>query len=117
MAVDRMRDNQAEFICGVIEGFYNRPWSRNQRLDLFIKLGKWGLNSYLYAPKDDSKHRARWRELYTEEECHQLKELVDAADKQGVTFYYGISPGQDMRYCEPKEQDLLLAKTCGIANP
>ena len=76
--------------------------------------------------QDDSKHRARWRELYTEEECHQLKELVDAADKQvilitakpsfkflsqGVTFYYGISPGQDMRYCEPKEQDLLVAKT------
>ena len=30
---------------------------------------------------------------------------------QGVTFYYGISPGQDMRYCEQKEQDLLEAKT------
>jgi len=100
-----------EFITGVIEGFYNRPWTREQRLDLFIKLGKWGLNSYLYAPKDDSKHRARWRELYTTEECDQLKELVDAAEKQGVTFYYGISPGQDMRYCEPKEQDLLVAKT------
>ena len=55
-----------EFITGVIEGFYNRPWTRSflsippscytrinreQRLDLFIKLGKWGLNSYLYAPK------------------------------------------------------------------
>ena len=34
--------------------------------------------------QDDSKHRARWRELYTEEECHQLKELVDAADKQVI---------------------------------
>ena len=27
------------------------PMNREQRLDLFIKLGKWGLNSYLYAPK------------------------------------------------------------------
>ena len=75
------------------------PVNREQRLDLFIKLGKWGLNSYLYAPKviwnllfmfdrigqDDSKHRARWRELYTEEECDQLKELVEAAEKQ-VSF-------------------------------
>ena len=34
--------------------------------------------------QDDSKHRARWRELYTEEECDQLKELVDAADKQVI---------------------------------
>ena len=32
--------------------------------------------------QDDSKHRARWRELYTQEECEQLKELVDAAEKQ-----------------------------------
>ena len=29
---------------------------REQRLDLFIKLGKWGLNSYLYAPKVTSNN-------------------------------------------------------------
>ena len=35
--------------------------------------------------QDDSKHRARWRELYTTEECDQLKELVDAAEKQVIS--------------------------------
>lgn len=30
---------------------------------------KWGLNTYLYAPKDDYKHRMYWRDLYTEEEA------------------------------------------------
>lgn len=30
---------------------------------------KWGLNTYLYAPKDDYKHRMFWRELYSVEEA------------------------------------------------
>ena len=28
-----------------------------------------GLNTYLYGPKDDYKHRLFWREKYTEEEA------------------------------------------------
>ena len=56
---------EAPFFTGVIEGFYNRPWTKSQRLDLFRKLNKYKMNSYLYAPKDDCKHRAFWRELYT----------------------------------------------------
>lgn len=28
-----------------------------------------GLNTYLYAPKDDCKHRAMWRDLYSVEEA------------------------------------------------
>lgn len=30
------------------------------------------MNSYVYAPKDDYKHRAFWRELYTVEEADHL---------------------------------------------
>ena len=30
---------------------------------------------------------------------------------QGVLFYYGISPGQDMRYSQAGEVHLLLQKT------
>ena len=26
------------------------------------------MNTYIYAPKDDIKHRALWRQLYTKEE-------------------------------------------------
>ena len=34
---------------------------------------KWGLNTYLYAPKDDYKHRMFWRELYSVEEAGWFK--------------------------------------------
>ena len=91
------------FYTGVIEGFYNRPWTLDQRLDLFHKLSKYGLNSYLYAPKDDSKHRAQWRVKYTETECQELQQLINACKQSGVIFFYGISPGLDIRYSDPAE--------------
>ena len=36
-----------EFLCGVVEGFYSRPWSEDQRLDLYEKMEKYGLNTYV----------------------------------------------------------------------
>ena len=32
------------------------------------RLKNLGMNTYLYAPKDDLKHRALWRDLYSPEE-------------------------------------------------
>ncbi|XP_055650648.1 protein O-GlcNAcase-like isoform X1 [Falco peregrinus] len=49
-------------------GFYGRPWSTEQRKLLFQWLKRWGLNCYMYAPKDELKHRLLWREPYTEHE-------------------------------------------------
>ncbi|XP_074760245.1 protein O-GlcNAcase-like isoform X7 [Athene noctua] len=56
------------FLCGVVEGFYGRPWSMEQRKLLFQWLKHRGLNCYMYAPKDELKHRLLWREPYTEHE-------------------------------------------------
>ena len=47
----KMSGKNGRFYSGVIEGFYNRPRSMNQRLDLFKKMNKFSLSSYLYAPK------------------------------------------------------------------
>jgi len=56
------------------------------------------MDSYVYAPKDDYKHRAYWRELYTVEEAEHLTGLISAAKEHGITFYYAISPGLDITY-------------------
>ena len=103
-------EKAGNFLCGVVEGFYSRPWSENQRLDLFTKMSKFGLNSYLYAPKDDIKHRALWRTLYTDQELDCLRRLMKKCSDEGVTFYYGISPGLDMSYSNPAELERLKAK-------
>ena len=98
------------FICGVVEGFYNRPWNQGQRVDLYKKLNQFGLNAYLYAPKDDVKHRALWREPYEETELRHLKILIDGCSENDVTFYYGISPGLDIVYSNPEDMVRLKAK-------
>lgn len=61
------------------------------------------MNSYIYAPKDDSKHRANWRDLYTVEEAEHLTSLITAANENGITFYYALSPGLDVTYSNTKE--------------
>jgi len=53
----------------ILVGFYGRPWNTHQRIELFARMKKLGMNTYLYAPKDDVKHRAYWRDLYTVEEA------------------------------------------------
>lgn len=49
---------------------------------VFCREQKWGLNTYLYAPKDDYKHRMYWRDLYTEEEAGELHAALTTKDKQ-----------------------------------
>ena len=73
-------------------------------------MSEWGMNTYLYAPKDDDKHRASWRELYSLEEADQLSQLILQASSRGVIFIYAIAPGLDMTFSSPQELELLKRK-------
>ncbi|XP_069610167.1 protein O-GlcNAcase [Ranitomeya imitator] len=98
------------FLCGVVEGFYGRPWTMEQRKELFRRLQNWSLNTYLYAPKDDYKHRMFWREMYSVEEADQLMTLIAAAKEFGIEFVYAISPGLDITFSNQKEVSTLKRK-------
>ena len=98
----------SDFLAGVIEGFYGQPWSQAERFELFDWMAGWGLNTYLYAPKDDLKHRAIWRELYSASEAAPLGELIRACKQQTIRFIYALSPGLDIRYSD--DADLIRLK-------
>lgn len=34
-----------------------------------LRMNSMGMTTYMYAPKDDAKHRAFWRDLYSVEEA------------------------------------------------
>ncbi|XP_041065110.1 protein O-GlcNAcase isoform X2 [Carcharodon carcharias] len=102
--------DKKKFLCGVVEGFYGRPWSMEQRKELFRRMRKWGLNTYLYAPKDDYKHRMFWREMYSVEEAEQLMQLISAAKEHSIEFVYAISPGLDITFSNQKEVATLKRK-------
>lgn len=59
------------------------------------------MDTYVYAPKDDEKHRTAWREPYTETELEGIRALVTATRDLGIAFVYAIAPGCDMRIPEP----------------
>ena len=71
---------------------------------------RFGLNSYVYAPKDDVKHRSRWRDLYSGEESKELSRLIDAAKQHGIRFIYALSPGLDLIYSGEKDLHALQRK-------
>ncbi|XP_041912101.1 protein O-GlcNAcase [Alosa sapidissima] len=98
------------FLSGVVEGFYGRPWTMEQRRELFRREQKWGLNAYLYAPKDDLKHRMYWRDLYTPQEAGELQNLIASAEEHHVEFIYAISPGLDITFSNPREMSTLKRK-------
>uniref|UniRef100_A0A8C8FNI2 GH84 domain-containing protein n=1 Tax=Oncorhynchus tshawytscha TaxID=74940 RepID=A0A8C8FNI2_ONCTS len=103
-------DGRSEFLCGVVEGFYGRPWSMEQRKVLFQWMQRWELNTYLYGPKDDLKHRLLWREVYSPEEEGQLRTLIVESEKRGLRFVYSLSPGQDIVFSSACDLSLLKRK-------
>src|SRR5213593_695393 len=96
---------RATFLAGVIEGFYGPPWTQAERFELFDWMGAWGLNTYLYAPKDDLKHRALWREPYSAAEVETLAQLIQACQRDSIRFIYALSPGLDIRYSNESDLD------------
>src|SRR5258708_3884717 len=97
----------ADFLAGVIEGFYGQPWSQAERIELFDWIAGLGMKTYLYAPKDDLKHRAIWREAYSASEAKTLGEIIQACKKRNIRFIYALSPGLDVRYSSDMELDRL----------
>lgn len=95
---------------GTIEGFYGPPWSQADRLAHLRFAAAHKMNTYVYAPKDDPFHRARWREPYPAAELDRLRELVATARAAHVRFVFTISPGLSMVYSDPAELDRLFMK-------
>ena len=95
---------------GIVEGFFGPPWSMSHRASLFEFGSQRGMNTYLYAPKDDPYHRERWREPYPENEWNSLVDLIRLARRRQIDFVYGFHPGKGLCFSEPEPMLLLLTK-------
>ncbi|HKH23900.1 MAG TPA: beta-N-acetylglucosaminidase domain-containing protein [Acidimicrobiales bacterium] len=95
---------------GAIEGFYGSPWTHAERLDQLAFYGRFKLNTYIYAPKDDPYHRDRWRDPYPDDLVDELRSLVEAAAANHVRFTFAVSPGVSICYSEPADIEALTAK-------
>ncbi|MCM3659764.1 beta-N-acetylglucosaminidase domain-containing protein [Georgenia satyanarayanai] len=115
LATGTVRDWPELPLRGVIEGFYGKPWSHADRLEVIDFVSQVKGNSYVYAPKDDPYHLAQWREPYPAEELARITELVDAADATLVDFVFTVSPGNDICYSDADDVAALLDKLDAMA--
>jgi len=93
-------------VTGVIEGFYGPPWSWSDRRSVARHLGEHGMTHYVWAPKDDPRHRSRWAEPH---DVADLAGFEALADDGHATLGYGISP-VDLEVGDPAHLGALWAK-------
>jgi hyaluronoglucosaminidase len=77
---------------GIIEGYYGRPWSWEDRSATMAFLAQHGYRFYMFCPKADIYLRRKWRELHPPEDVARLTELSARCRENGVRFGVGLSP-------------------------
>ena len=103
-------DSDAFAHRGVIEGYYGPPYTHAERLWLIERMGAWGMNRYIYAPKDDPLHRAEWRAPYGAAALREFAELVERGAAVGVDVGFAVSPGLTIQYGSADDVRALQAK-------
>ncbi len=95
---------------GIVEGFFGPLWSMAHRRRLFAFGAARGMNTYLYAPKDDPYHRKLWRRPYPAAQWRELLRLIRAARKNQIDFVYGFHPGEGLYFGDDRAVRILLRK-------
>ena len=96
---------------GIVEGFFGPLWSMSHRNRLLEFGADKGVNTYLYAPKDDPYHRARWTEPYPSKQWQTLLQVIRHAQTRRIDFVYGFHPGKGLCFSDRRPIQILLAKS------
>lgn len=108
--IGKMKDYPDFPIRGIVEGYYGKPWSLDERKSMIKYMASHKFNLYFYAPKDDDYHREKWQELYPQENINMLVDVLNVTKHLNMHFCYGLGPGLSMEYSNPHHGDLLLKK-------
>jgi hypothetical protein len=97
---------------GIIEGFYGTPWTWDERHELAYWCAQRGMDTFVYAPKSDPKHRERWREPY---DTAELGAFETFAATGGLRLGFALSPGLSIDHTSADDLEALLAKCRQVA--
>ena len=79
---------------GVIEGFYGPPWPHEERLAMLDFLASQGLDTYVYAPKNDVHHRRHWQQPYPTVDMERFAALFARGEELGLSVVFGLAPAR-----------------------
>ena len=100
---------------GIVEGYYGHPWSHADRLWMIGRMADWGMNTFVYAPKEDPLHREQWRTPYPEDTLAQFAELIGHGDARGIRVGFAIAPGLSIEYASEDDRLALRRKLADFA--
>ena len=96
-------------VRGVIEGFYGRLWSWDERCRVVDVIGEAGFNVFAYAPKEERLQNAGWRTPYPPADMDQLRRLADACHAAGMELWAGLRP-VGISYADDADLQQVLRK-------
>lgn len=83
---------EARVSCGIIEGFFGRPWGFEERRAYATFLAEAGYDFYLYAPKKDPHLRRHWQTPWPIPVRQEMDRLRHHYADTKVRFGLGLSP-------------------------
>jgi hyaluronoglucosaminidase len=95
---------------GLIEGYYGRPWSWEERRETAAFLAGHGYGFFIYAPKADAFLRRRWREPHPVQAADALRAFAAHCAGLGVDFGVGLSPFEVYRDFNSEAKAALAGK-------
>lgn len=104
-----VNDYPAFLYRGVLEGGYD-VWQRENRSNLLDWMGRYKMNFFIYAPKEDPYFRRQWRKPFPPEIIDEYREYIAICNKHNIIFAFSLSPALNMEYSNPGEFKTLLAK-------
>jgi hyaluronoglucosaminidase len=95
---------------GVIEGYFGKPWSHEDRKRVLTRLQELGFSWLHYAPKADAFLRRRWREPHPAASLAELADLSTHCRGLGLRFGVGLSPYELYRDVSRPAKTAFVAK-------
>lgn len=94
---------------GIIEGFYGRQYTIDERDELINFIANKGYSYYIYAPKNDKSLRREWEKPFDSAKSELLVHISNLCSKLNLDFGVGISPLSITKE-KDKQLDLLIKK-------
>lgn len=95
---------------GVIEGFYGRPWSDEERLQVLPALADLKFNIYAYAPKDDWAISVLWKLPLPEDDARRIKTVAQVAHSQRMKVCWEIRPVLFLSFSSNEDLGIMIEK-------
>ncbi|MGM7678661.1 beta-N-acetylglucosaminidase domain-containing protein [Microbacterium sp. A94] len=103
-------------VRAVLECFYGRLWTAQERASVVAGAARRGANAYVFGPSADRGNGGGWREPYAGHVRADLQALTADLRSRGMVGIWRVSPGAPveesagMRLGDAAELSLLLAK-------